>query len=405
MNRFTKFQIILVTFLIGVSTFYGGYYLGKRGFTYEIKRNPPSIEVTNQFPPDQNIDFALFWEVWELLGNTYLERPVDGQKMMYGAIQGMVASLDDPYTSFLPPQLNETVTNSINGTYYGIGAELDIRDNQLMVVSPLEGSPAEAAGVKPGDFILKIEGDSTAGISLTEAVSKIRGELGTISTLTLQRGEVEPFVVQIKRGVINVKGVTWEDKGEGTVYMRIGTFGQDTNEEWSKAVKEITTQVSELDSVIIDVRGNPGGYLQAAVYIAEEFFRGKPVLFQESATGEQVAYEAKRMGSFDSVPRVIVLIDEGSASASEILASSLKANVNAILVGEKSFGKGTIQDAKDFEDGSGVHITVAKWLTPEKVWVHKVGITPDVVVERTIEHYNEGVDPQLDRAIEIANEI
>ncbi len=405
MSRFTKFQIILVTFLIGVSTFYGGYYLGKRGFVYEVKKNPPSIQVHNQYPGDQEIDFALFWEVWDLVGKTYLERPVDGQKMMYGAIQGMVAALEDPYTSFLPPQLNETVMNSINGTYYGIGAELDIRDNQLMIVAPLDGSPAEEAGVQAGDFILKIEDESTAGITLTEAVSKIRGEIGTISTLTLQRVNSDPFVVQIKRGAINIEGVTWEDKGEGTVYMRISTFGADTNEEWTKAVKEINAKVTELDAIILDVRGNPGGYLQAAVYIAEEFFRGEPVLYQETATGEQIVYEAKRTGSFESVPRVIVLIDEGSASASEILAAALKTNKDAILVGEKSFGKGTIQDAQDFEDGSGVHITVAKWLTPNKEWVHKAGITPDEIVERTIEHFNEGVDPQLDKAIELANEI
>jgi carboxyl-terminal processing protease len=405
MTTFNKFQIILVTLLLSISTFYGGYYVGKRGYLFELKRNPPKIEVINRFPQDQQVDFELFWQVWDLVGANYLERPVDPQKMLYGAIQGMVNALGDPYTSYLPPDLNESFISSINGSYEGIGAELGIRDNQLIIVAPLDGSPAVDAGVRSGDKILKIEDDSTVGVTLTEAVSKIRGPANTIISLTLQRGNDEPFVVQIKRGVITIESVTWEDKGNGNAYIRIGRFGTDTNKDWARVVSEVNSQMSELDTIIIDVRGNPGGYLQSAVYIAEEFMRNKPVVYQETATGEQVSLDAKRAGAFENVPEIIVLIDEGSASASEILAAALRDHKNATLIGEKTFGKGTIQEAKDFKDGSGVHITIAKWLTPSKEWVHGVGITPDLIVERTVEDMEEGIDRQLDTALELAERI
>ena len=405
MSSFQKFQRILIIILVAVGFFYGGYYFGKRGFLVEVKKNPPSIKVINQYPGDQKVDFALFWEVWNLLQQTYLERPIDGQKMLQGAISGMVNSLGDPYTSYLPPEVNKNVTEVLDGKYQGIGAELGEKDGQLIVVAPMDGSPAKSAGVKSGDKILKIADESTYGVTVSEAASKIRGQAGTQIKLTLQSDNEDPREVTIMRGVITVASVSWEDKGDGTAYIRISRFGGETNSEWSKAVSEINVKMKELDAVIIDVRGNPGGYLQSAVYIAEEFFRGKPVLFEETATGEQIPFNATRVGSFVNVPSVFVLIDQGSASASEILAGALKAQINAKLVGVKSFGKGTIQDAKDFDDGSGVHITIAKWLTPEKVWVHKVGIEPDVKVEITKEDVEKSRDAQLEKAIELAKEI
>lgn len=405
MTTYTKFQIGLITFLITISAFFGGFYLGKSGYDVEIKKNPPKITVLNKYPASAEVDFALFWEVWDTVQRQYLERPVDAQTMLNGAISGMVSSLGDPYTSFLPPVVNETVTNALNGTYEGIGAELGISEDQLVVVAPLDGSPALAAGVKAGDKILKIEDESTFGITLNEAVSKIRGEGGTISTLTLQRDDTEPFVVRIKRGSITIESITWEDKGNGTAYIRVSRFGADTNADWAKVVSKVNSQMEELDAVIVDVRGNPGGYLQSAVYLAEEFMSNKVVLYQESATGDKIPFKAKRVGAFEQVPEVIVLIDGGSASASEILAGALRDNIGATLVGTKSFGKGTIQDAKDFENGAGLHITVAKWLTPNETWVHKEGLTPDLEVEVTPEDIENGVDPQLDVALELAEKI
>jgi carboxyl-terminal processing protease len=404
MSKFDKFQRVLIVFLVAVGFFYGGYYFGKSGYEYEIKRNPPRIEILNRSPSNAPVDFSVFWEVWDLVSENYLDRPVDPQQMLYGAIYGMVSALGDPYTSYLPPEVNKAVMEALNGTYQGIGAELGIRDGQLIIVAPLEGSPARAAGVMAGDKILEIEGGSTVGISLTEAVSRIRGEAGTVSTLRLQRGDEEPFVVRIQRGVITIESVVWEDKGDGIAYIKINRFGGDTNNEWSRVASEVNVKMRSLDAVIVDVRSNPGGYLQSAVYIADEFVQRGTLLYEESATGRQTSYDADRLGIFENVPVVIVLVDEGSASASEILAAALRDNVGATLIGAQTFGKGTIQDARDFKDGSGVHITIAKWLTPGKEWVHDVGLEPDIVIERTDEEINNNIDSQLDRALEIARE-
>jgi carboxyl-terminal processing protease len=405
MNSFVKFQKFLVTILIIALGFYGGYYFGKRGFLFEIRKNPPEVKITNQYPSRENVDFSLFWEVWGMLDNMYLERPIDHQKMVYGAISGMVAALDDPYTTFLQPKINKAMTEALNGNYQGIGAELVLKDTQLTVVTPLDGSPAKAAGVKAGDKILAINGEVTHGLSVEEAVLKIRGDAGTKVTLKLQSGSEEAKDVEITRGIITVSSVKWEDKGDGVAYVRVSRFGGETDKDWNKAVDEINTQMKELDSIIVDVRGNPGGYLQAAIYLAGEFYRNDVVVYQEDPAGTQLPYTTNRVGAFNKVPGIFVLIDEGSASASEILAGALKEKRDAVLVGKKSFGKGTIQDAKDFKDGSGVHITIAKWLTPNKTWVHKVGIKPDVEVEITKEDIEKEHDSQLEKAIELAKKI
>lgn len=400
MKKFENFQRFLITFLLIVSAFFGGWYLGKRGFIYEIKRNPPEIVIENKSPSDETIDFSLFWRVWTLVASEYLERPVSGKDMLYGAIEGMVNSLGDPYTSFLSPELNKSVNNSLNGTYEGIGAELGMVENQLIIVAPLDGSPAKAAGVRSGDKILKIEDESTSGISITEAVSKIRGAAGSVINLTLQRGSEEPFVARIKRGKIVISSVEWEDKGDGIAYIRLSRFGQDTNSEWDKVTSDVSISMPNMDAIILDLRGNPGGYLLSSVHIAGEFFRDKVVVFQEAATGELSPMNTTRVGNFNDIP-LYILVDGGSASASEILAAALREHANAILVGQKTFGKGTIQDAKDFPDGSGLHLTVAKWLTPTKQWIHKLGIEPDVSVELSREDLENGRDVQLDKAMEL----
>lgn len=403
--KFKRFQNYLITFLVAVGFFYGGYYLGKRGFIFEVRKNPPKVEITNSYPADSELDFSLFWEVWDLVSNKYLDRPVNPQEMMYGAILGMVDSLGDPYTSFLEPAVNESVGDALGGRYQGIGAELGMRDNQIVIVAPFDGSPAKKAGVMAGDKILKIGDESTIGITVTEAVSKIRGSSGTKITLTLQYENEEPREISITRGVITVSSVNWEDKGNGTVYIRVSRFGTETNDEWDDAVSNINISMKELDAVILDLRGNPGGYLESSVYLSEEFFSNKTVLYEETATGEQIPFEAKRVGVFEKVPAVFVLVDGGSASASEILAAALRDNIGATLIGEKTFGKGTIQEAQDFTDGSGLHVTVAKWLTSKKEWVHNVGIEPDIVVEITSDDTHQGKDPQLQKALELADEI
>lgn len=346
-SKVKKFQNGLIIFLLIVSAFFGGWYFGKRGYTFEIRRNPPKIEVLNKAPSNQKIDFALFWKVWNILKEDYLLRPVDGQKMFYGAIKGMVQSLGDPYTSFLPPELNESVNNALRGTYEGIGAELGMEEGQLMIVAPLDGSPAKEVGVRSGDKIVKIEDESTAGITITEAVSKIRGPAGSVISLTLQRNGEDPFVVRIKRGKIVLDSVSWEDKGNGVAYIRISRFGAETNNEWDKVASEVNVNMPELDALIVDVRGNPGGYLMSSVHVAGEFMRDKVVVYQESATGEMMPLETQRIGNFERTP-IFVLIDEGSASASEILAGGTKGTFRCSFSWKNVFWKRNYTGRKRF---------------------------------------------------------
>jgi len=405
MSPVKKFQQILITFLLLIASFYVGNYYGQQGYEVQLKKSVPLVSIKNKDTYSKEVDFALFWEVWEQLRARHLERPFDPQKLLYGAITGLVNSTGDPYSSFLDPEQNSVVTSAINGEYQGIGAELGVRDNQIMVVAPLDGSPAKSAGIMAGDKILQINGETSFGLSLTEAVSKIRGDVGTTVTLTIQRGASEPFDVQIIRGNITISSVTWEDKGNGVAYVRISRFGGETNKEWNTVVSEINLKMNNLDSLVLDLRGNPGGYMDSAIHIASEFLKnGTVVMYQEDALGESFEYKDERLGSFERLPKIFVLIDGGSASASEILAAALKENLGDLvtLVGDKSFGKGTIQDARDFKDGSGLHLTVAKWLTPKKNWVHEVGIEPDVKVEFTAEDFEQGRDPQLDKVLELA---
>jgi carboxyl-terminal processing protease len=411
MSSFEKFQRFLITVLFILGAFYGGFYFGKRGFLVEIKKNPPKVEIINRSPAEQKVDMAQFWKVWDMVSAEFLLRPVDSNKMLQGAIVGMVQSLEDPYTAYLPPKVNEAVNDSLHGNYQGIGAELAIKNGNLIVVAPIDGSPAKAAGIKAGDKILAIDDKTTQGLSVTEAVSQIRGEAATKVKLTIQTGDEAPRDLELTRQVITLPSVSWQDKGDGTAYLRISRFyGGESNAEWDKVIADLNLNMKELDTIIVDLRDNPGGYLQTSVYMAEEFFTDKVVVYQEDALGKQTPFKADRVGAFHNVPAVFVLINNGSASASEILAAALRDNVKAKIIGTKSFGKGTIQTAQDFGDGSGIHITVAKWLTPEKFWVgnggnNAIGLTPDETVELTDDDRNNARDPQLDKAIELAKQI
>lgn len=394
-NRFLVLAFILV--------FFAGWQLGFSGFQLNLRLNPPGITIENKNPPSGIIDFSLLWDVIDQINKDYLFRPVDATKLLYGAISGLVEALGDPYTSFLDPKENEQFSSSLEGIYEGIGAEIGIRSDQLMIIAPLEGSPAKAAGVRSGDKILEIDGTSTVGISIFEAVSKIRGEAGTEVVLTLQREKGDSFKTPIVRDRIKVKSVSWEAKGNGIFYIRVSRFGKDTNSEWDSAVGEIKNQTSSIKGIVLDVRSNPGGYLSGAVYLSSEFLgKGTVVIQMDSSGGKNpLSVQSTANNHAFAGVSVTVLIDGGSASASEILAAALQERAGAKLIGEKSFGKGTVQDAVDFGDGSGLHLTVAKWLTPSSVWVHEKGLEPDFEVELTEEDIDKDRDPQLDKALEL----
>lgn len=375
--------------------------------------------INKNNPTNKKLDFSLFWEVWDKLENKYLEKDkIDEKKMFYGAIQGMTASLGDPYTVFLPPKNNQETKEDLNGSFEGVGIRLGFKDNnRLIVIAPLKGMPAEKVGVKAGDLILhlkdKVKGidEDTIGMSLPEAVEKIRGPRETTINFTLlHEGEDKPFQVDIIRKTIVVPSVEVDfldlKNGKGTgakiAHLKLMRFGELTAEQWDKAVTEIKNQPKPVKGIILDLRGNPGGYLSGAVNLASEFLSQGVVVKQEDYKGGIETYSVNRKGRLLKEP-LVVLIDKGSASASEILCGALQDYQRAKLVGVQSFGKGIIQEAEDLSDGAGLHITTAKWLTPKGRWINKKGLTPDIEVKNDPDKPNE--DKQLDKAIEILTSI
>lgn len=425
MKVFKIIQSLISTVLIVLIGFFPGYYIGIKGYELDLKSGVSNVKVVNKETSySSKIDFERFWEVWELVNEKHIKKPLDQEKLVKGAINGMIASIGDPYTSYFDPKENTEVTNSLNGLYEGIGAQLGFNESgKLIVVAPLDGSPALFAGIKSGDRILAIEGVDTSGISIESAVDKIRGPAGTRIALLIGRdGLEEPFEVRITRDTIKLSSVKWEDKGDGIVYMRLSRFGAETNNEWTKAVNEIIAQVPNLEGIVLDVRDNPGGFLDSAVFISSEFIPDGIVVKEAISDGTARDFRVDHDGAFtDPDLRVVVLVNQGSASASEIVAGALKERRSALIVGQRSFGKGTVQKSEEFIDGASLHVTIAKWLTPDGNWVDKHnsefkdsvyneiqdekdlvgGIKPDFSYEFTDEDIKAERDPQLDKALEI----
>lgn len=414
-----KITNILLVLSLAVFLFGGGYKLGQYQ-TAQAKIEKPSYNILNANPATsapknaKNIDFTLFWNTWDTLEQKYVDHSkIDPQKMFYGAIKGMVASVNDPYTFFLTPTENQQTKDDLGGRFEGIGAQLGLENNTIVVVAPIKNSPAEAAGVKAGDIVVKVNGESTKGWVLTQAVAKIRGEKGTKVKLTLSRAGKE-FDVEIVRNTINVDSVEVKvDEKQtdcGTIcgnvaYLKLSQFGENTVDEWEAKIPEIKQAWDEkkIKGMVLDLRDNPGGYLESAVYLAGEFLpKGDLVVRQESKVFGDKDYNVARTGSLQDIP-LVVLINRGSASAAEILSGALRDHKRATLIGEKSFGKGSVQEALDLSEGAGLHVTVAKWVLPSGKWINGIGIEPDIKAELKVPDGNtltRPLDTQLDRAIQ-----
>lgn len=404
--------------IISILMFVLGWQLGHRDYVLQWKDYKPQVSVSNQTPTnkDVNIDFKLFWATWDLLSQKYIDKKaLDPQKLYYGAIQGMVAAVGDPYTVFLPPEAQKSTKEQLGGAFQGVGIQLGYnKEKRLVVIAPLKGTPAEKAGVKAGDMILEIDGQESSSLSLPEAVSKIRGPKGSSVKLSLlSEQDVKPHEVQLVRDTIIVKTVEFEAKttksGKSMAYIRLSSFGEKTREEWDEAVSQALATAPS--GVVVDVRNNPGGYLEASVYVASEFLSGGDVVLQEDARGNRQSQRVDKVGKMLKLP-IVVLVNKGSASASEIFAGAIQDRKRGTIIGEQSFGKGTIQTTEDLAQETGLHITTAKWLTPNGHWVHGVGITPDIKVELTDEQIKElttingtgqstKIDPQLEKALEV----
>jgi carboxyl-terminal processing protease len=353
----------------------------------------------------KDVDFSLFWKVWDLLKNKYVDSDkINANTLVYGAIKGMLQSTGDPYSNFFDPEENKKFNEDITGSFEGIGAELGIKNGILTVIAPLEGAPAEKAGLRAGDKIVKIDGKMTSDMGIEDAVNLIRGQKGTEVVLTIFRnGDQDTQDIKVQRNIINVKSVTLENKEAGIFDIKISRFGEDTTKDFVDILQKVTSQKPK--GIIIDLRNNPGGYLESSIKIASKMLpKGKVVVIEEDGKKNQKKMYAEGGDTASSIPTV-VLINEGSASASEILAGALKENRSDVtLVGKKSFGKGSVQQFITLPQGTAAKITIARWLTPNGNQINEKGITPDVEIEMTNDDYKNDRDPQLDEAIKLLRE-
>lgn len=401
-----------------------GYFIGVNKINFQWSNYHPHVEVQSKEPPPSvtHLDLTQFWTVLDKIESDYYDKSaIDSQKLLNGAISGMVSSLDDPYTVYLPPQENSDFKEGLAGQFSGIGAELGMDEKQIVIVAPLSGSPAEKAGVRAGDTIVQVNGEYVLGWTLQEAVDKIRGPKGTDVTLAiLPKGSEKPKSVTIKRDTITINSVTtWtkpvsevehikltdslkQNQKDKVAYIRLSQFGDNTNQEWLSVANKMSMELKKdpsIKGIILDLRNNPGGYLNDAVFISSEFLPMNAAVVKQDYGQDRInTLSVERNGLMLDVP-LVILINKGSASASEIVAGAMRDHERATLVGETSFGKGTIQTAEDLGHGAGLHVTIAKWLTPNSNWVHKKGLTPDVEVELNSDEPER--DTQLEKAIEV----
>lgn len=344
-------------------------------------------------------DFATFWDVWKLVKSSYVDQPVSEKNLYYGSIAGMVASLNDPYSTYFTPEDAQAFNEQLSGSFYGIGAQLDTKDGRIVVVAPLSGTPAEREGLKTDDAILAIDGTSTEGMAIDEAVSHIRGEKGTTVTLTiLSAGDTESREVPITRDEITIDSVTYTLRDDHIAVIEVSMFNDDTSTLFATAAQNAVKDGAT--GIVVDLRNNPGGLLDAAIDLAGYWLSSGSTAVIEKVGDSENEYPANGTAMLGDIPTV-VLVNGGSASASEILAGALQDAGKATLIGQTTFGKGSVQEYHELPDGGAVKITVAKWLTPLGRSIDKEGITPDQEVDYTEEDFHAKQDPQLNAAIDL----
>lgn len=401
--RFSKLSIAVLALVLLGATFFTGAWYG-----YE--RRPGVVRVFNVLHQEQpqefhGVDFDLFWNVWSRLEEKYVDKDkIDREKLIFGAIQGLTRSLGDPYTEFLPPAETKQFQEDIKGSFDGIGAEIGIRKGVLTIISPLKGSPAERVGLKAGDKVLKVNDTITADLTLDEAVRMIRGPRGTEVRLMILRDSFEKTKeFKIIRDTIKVQILSTEKKEDGIFIIKLNSFTESASREFRKALQEFFDANSK--KLLLDLRNNPGGFLNIAVDIASWWMSpGEIVVNERYADGSEDVYRSVGYRLLENIPTVI-LINEGSASASEIVAGALRDIKGIKLVGTKTFGKGSVQEVENLPRGSSLKITIAKWLTPKGDEINNKGLEPDIKVELSKEENGNGKAQEKDMIMEKGIEV
>lgn len=393
-NRFLIPLIIAVSFIGG---FFARNYLVLGGFNIS-KPAPTVFENVDEGKPEA-LDFSLFWDVWNIVSEKHIDgATLDLVKLRDGAISGMISAIGDPFTNYLPPKQSKRFLEDIGGKFGGVGIEIGMRDNVLTVIAPLADTPGAKAGILAKDKIIAVDGTSTADLSLEGAVQLIRGPIGTEVILTINRdGNSEDF--SIIRAEIKIPAAKWRFIDDEIAYVQLITFNRNIDSQFEKAAKEILDK--NIDKIIIDLRNNPGGLLESSINISSWFLDSDDiVVIEDSGDGNKQAFTAYKNGRLKD-KKVVILINQGSASASEIVAGALRDNNQTLLIGKTTFGKGSVQDVDRLKNEGSVKYTIARWLTPLEHSIDKTGLDPDIEVELTPENAEADEDPQLDKAIEI----
>jgi len=362
------------------------------GFQAHTWLTPPAAEELPR-------EFGLLKQVWDILNEEYVNQSaLDPEKLSRGAAKGMLEALDDPYTAFLDPEAYKLQMTHLHGKFEGIGAHVSMKEGELIVIAPIPGTPAEKAGLRAGDRILEVDGVPIKGMSLNEAVLRIRGPKGTkVRLLVLHEGETRPVEIEIVRGEIKLPSIRYMMRDDGIAYLRIFYFSDQTFHEVERALKELMEK--QPVGLILDLRSNPGGYLAAVVAVADQFLKGGVVVYELQKGGERKPWNADPEGLALDVP-LAVLVNKYSASGSEVLAGALQDYGRALIVGTTTFGKGSVNVLYPLSGDSALYLTKARWLTPKGRQIEGKGIVPDVTVEITPEDYKKGRDPQLEYAVE-----
>jgi carboxyl-terminal processing protease len=392
----TALTFVISTFLISAALFSLGFFAGRLTAPFSASTFTAGTGVSED-------TFEPYIQAWNILNRNYIDQPIDPKTLVQGSIRGMLNELGDPYTSYIDPETFAQENASLDGEYTGIGAWVDTSGDSLVIISAMPDSPAEKAGLQPGDVVVAIDGESMSGVTPSIVLEKILGPESTSILLTIQReGFDELFEFELTREVILLPSVESNMIENGTGYIQIFTFANNTYSDFIDALGDLEEQ--GLEHLVIDLRNNPGGLVDSAIDITSIFIEDKVVLIEEWGDGSQTTYETTRDAIAKDIP-VYVLVNEGTASASEITAGALQDYGRAELIGGQTFGKGLIQNwiPLDGENGA-VRVTIARWLTPNGRQIQDLGLEPDHMVDFTLEEFEAGLDPQLDKALALIDE-